>query len=154
MWRVGRRPPPPPPPPHTSKGRSFILSIKAHYSTMIKAAALRVARSCWRNWNLDFRLLAVHRPGPVSRRRHGGGLVYLLESSIRSLSSLRQKNLDPSATVIKRRERNYRSKSICLIRAERFATLTPCMLMWCHIHPTSGSLLVTEVEFSCSLSSN
>lgn len=29
------------PPPYTSKGRSFILGIKAHYSTMIKAAAPR-----------------------------------------------------------------------------------------------------------------
>lgn len=55
-------------PTHTSKGGSFILSIKAHYSTMIKAKARRVAQSFWRNWNLGFRLLAFRHPGlsPVS----------------------------------------------------------------------------------------
>lgn len=45
----GKKSDPPPHPLYTSKGRSFILSIKAHYSTMIKAAAPRVAQSCWRN---------------------------------------------------------------------------------------------------------
>lgn len=54
------------PPTHTSKGRSFILSIKAHYSTMIKAAAWWVAQSCWRNWNLGFHLLDFRYPGSVS----------------------------------------------------------------------------------------
>lgn len=57
-----------PSPPHTSKGRSFILSIKAHYSTMIKAAAPRVAQSCWEIeiWISACSLFTTLVPSPVS----------------------------------------------------------------------------------------